>query len=747
MHRLNSKYLLSLKHRVNPKYTRLAGIIAACLLVILLIGGYLIYTKRQAILQHEIAKAIITAKKTYNLNLKIGSARFTGITTVTFTDISIVPEQRDSLLVIKNFVVSIKILPLIVGKLKLSDVILQNAHLNLTDIKGVKNFDFLFRKKRDSTANKPRADLSELSNNLINEVLYKIPDNLDMQNFLVSYTNDSTRVKLLTQATIKNGGLTSNLKVNDSVTWHFTGTMHPGDKNIDVMLYADKGKVELPYINKRYHAKVNFDNLAIKLTDVKHSSGETRISAYWSVHNLLVNQPGIAANDIVVQDGAIEANVVVGTNYVSLDSSSVIHLKKISAHPYIKYTLNPVKVYELKLNTGWQNAQDVFDSFPAGMFESLEGIKAAGKLNYAFNFYLDASKPDSLQFDSRLDKDAAFRLVQYGKTDLRKLNGPFVYTPYEHDKPMAPHIIGPQNPEYTPLDQISPYLRSAVMTAEDPTFYKNRGFVDKAIRQSLITDFKEHKFKRGGSTISMQLVKNSFLTRKKTLSRKIEEILIVWLIENNNIMTKDRMLEVYFNIIEWGPDVYGIAEASHYYFGKEPSELTLGESIFLASIVPRPKAGLYAFLPDGTLRPGLENYFNSLGRMMTGKGFTQADSSSYGFYTVHLKEAMRHRVASVDSAAASRMLNAPPDDDNEAIPVIVEPTPPPVKKLSFIQRLFGKKDTVAQKTEQKLRDEENQRVQSIDTAGKTKKQIRQEKRAIKQQEKARRQALKDQGQL
>ncbi|MDB5029454.1 transglycosylase domain-containing protein [Mucilaginibacter sp.] len=738
----------NLLSRLNPKYVRIAGIVVAIFFVILLIGGYLIYSKREAILQSEIAKAKAKAMSLYHLDLQIESAHFTGITTVSCQNITIVPQQRDSLLSIKHFEVSIKIWPLIFGNIKLADVEMQNAHLNLTDIKGVKNFDFLFKKKKDSTATHTKVDLSELSNNLIKEVLYKIPDNLGVDNFLISFTNDSTRVKLLTTtAKIDDGDLTSTIKVNDTVaTWHFAGTMHPSDKEIDVKLYADKGKVEIPFIEKRFKARVNFDNLTIRLNNVTHSNGETQIATYCSAHNLLVNQPGLAANDIVVQDGSIEANVFVGTNYVSLDSSSVIHLKKLSAHPFIKYTLSPVKIYELKLTTGWQNAQDIFDSFPTGMFETFDGIQVAGKLNYGLNFYVDMSKPDDLQFDSRMDKDAAFRIIKYGKTDLGKLNKPFVYTPYENDKPVKPHTIGPENPEYTPLEEMSPYLRNAVMTAEDPTFYKNHGFVEKAIRQSIITDIKDHKFKRGGSTISMQLVKNSFLTRQKTLSRKIEEILIVWMLENNNIMTKDRMLEVYFNIIEWGPGVYGISEAAHYYFGKSPSELTLGESIFLASIVPRPKAGLYAFLPDGSLRPGLENYFNSLGRMMTGKGFTQVDSSSYGFYAVRLKESMRRNVAPVDSAAANKMLNAPVDDDlGLQLPIIEEPQP--VKKPTFFQRLFGKKDTVVKKTEQRLMEEEQQRLNAIDTAGKTKKQIRQEKRAIKQEEKDRRKALKDQGLL
>lgn len=734
--------------RLNPKYIRVAVIVAVSIIVVLLIGGYIAFSKREAILQHEIVKAKALAKKKYNLDLQIGSAHFTGLTTVTCTEIVIVPENRDSLLNIKHFDVSIKLLPLLFGNVKLANVDLLNGHLNLTDIKGVKNFDFLFKKKADSTQTHTKVDLSELSNNLIRQVLYKIPDNLLVNNFLISFKNDSTQLKLLTQtAKIDDGQLTSTIKLNDTVaTWHLSGTMHPSDKQIDVKLYADNGKVEVPFIGKRFNAKVNFDNITIKLNNVKHSSGETRIETYCSAHNLLVNQPGLAANDIVIPDGSVEANFYVGPNYISLDSSSVIHLKKLSAHPFIKYTLNPTKIYELKVFTGWQNAQDLFDSFPNGMFESLSGIKVAGKLNYSANFFLNKSQPDSLQVDSRMDKSADFKIIAYGKTDLSKLNRPFLYTPYEKDKPMPSHMIGPSNPDYTPLEDISPYLRNAVMTAEDPTFYKNHGFVEKAIRQSIITDIKKHQFKRGGSTISMQLVKNSFLTRKKTLSRKIEEILIVWLIENNNIMTKDRMLEVYFNIIEWGPDIYGIAEAARYYFGKTPAELDLGESIYLASIVPHPKTGLYAFLPDGSLRPGLENYFNSLGRMMMGKGFVQADSSSYGFYTVRLKESLRRRVAPVDSAAASRILNSPVDDDiDSAIPVIDEPVVE--KKPNFFQRLFGKKDTTQQKTDQMLKDEQEQRINAIDPTGKTGKEIRQEKRAIKDDIKAKRKALKEQGKL
>ncbi len=602
--------------RLNPKYIRIAGIVLASLFVLFLIGGYIAYSKREALLQHAIEKAKAKAKSSYNLDLQIGSAHFTGLSTVAFTDITIVPAQRDTLLNIKQFEVSVKIMPLILGEVKLADVSLENGHLNLTDINHVKNFDFLFKRKKDTTV-KTKVNLSELSYNLINQVLYKIPDDLSVSNFLISFKNDSSSFKLLTKtAAIKDGQLTSTIDINDgAATWHFAGRMHPSDKDIDIKLYADGKKVELPYIERKYRLKVNFDTLSTRLTKVEHGGGETRISGSWGVSNLLINQPGLSSSDIVVPNAGIDANIFVGDNYLSIDSSSLIHLKKITAHPYIKYTLSPVKIYELKVNTGWMEAQDLFDSFPTGMFDSLQGIQVEGKLNYSLNVALNTAHPEDVIFDSRLNKDD-FKIIRYGKTDLGKLNNEFTYTPYEKGKPMPSRFIGASNPDFTRLDDISPNLRNAVMTAEDPSFYTNHGFVEESIRKSLATDFKEKKFKRGGSTISMQLIKNSFLSREKTLSRKIEEILIVWMIENNQIMTKDRMLEVYFNIIEWGRNIYGIGEASRYYFGKTPAELTIGESIYLASIVPHPKTGLYAFMPDGTLRPGLEGYFNLSGNLI-----------------------------------------------------------------------------------------------------------------------------------
>ena len=180
--------------------------------------------------------------------------------------------------------------------------------------------------------------------------------------------------------------------------------------------------------------------------------------------------------------------------------------------------------------------------------------------------------------------------------------------------------MGSENPNYTPLDQISPYLQKCVLTSEDPSFLTHRGFINEAFKQSILKNIRTKKTSHGASTISMQLIKNVFLTREKTVSRKLEEILLVYILENNRIASKERMLEVYFNIIEWGPNVYGIGEAAQFYFQKRPADLTLKECLFLATIVPKPKKFMWQFDNEGNLKAFAKQQQKFLSNLMLRRG-------------------------------------------------------------------------------------------------------------------------------
>lgn len=634
------------------KYKKPVLIILSVLFSLLLVTGMVAFFKRDALLKSAVNRAILAAKRKYNLNVKIGKYNFNGLSSVHFQDISVIPEQKDSLAKIQDFTVGVKLFPLFFGKVKISELSIHHALISLIKKDSTSNYDFLFKKSvKDSTSLKPQTDLSELANKLLNQALDKIPEDMKVNNFLITFDEDSTHLSLLTEtASIDNGVVKSTIKLNKTqAVWHVNGTANPSDQHLDLKLFADNQKVTFPYLDKKYHLTLSFDTVRSVMNRAEKVHHRFEIDGSWSVKNLLINQPKIAANDIVVKEASIDARILVGENYVALDSSSVVYLGNVALNPFLKYTVFPHKIYEMKIRTNPQKAQDIFNAFPTGLFESLEGIKVQGKLKYDLNFYLDSSQPDSVKFNSSLTGSDDFKILSFGKTNFQKINGEFIYTPYEKGKPVRDLIVGPANPNYTSISQISPNLQHALMTSEDPSFYSHHGFVEESIRQSIATNFKAKSFKRGGSTISMQLVKNVFLNRQKNLARKIEEILIVWLIENEHLSTKQRMYEVYLNIIEWGRNIYGIGEAAHYYFDKSPSDLTLGESIYLAHIVPKPKASLYAWQSDGTLKPYLLGYYNLIGGLMARRGYTENDSTHFGFYDVRLKESLRAQLTQTDS--------------------------------------------------------------------------------------------------
>lgn len=715
------------KINIPKKYLKIGAWVLGILTIVLIIVGSIAYSKREALLQKMIVKAIAKANNDYDLDVKIGEAGFSGLSTVHMTNISVVPKERDTLTTISDMTIGVKLWPLIFGDVKLAEMNLKDGRINVVFKDSLSNLDFfLKRKKKDNSENKPKVALSEIANNLLNQILYKVPDDMEIKNLLLTLNdNDTAKLSFLTTtATIDGGVLQSTIQVNNNeATWHVNGEVKAGRKHFDVMVYADNKKVELPYLNNKLHAKVSFDTIRTVLKGADYSGDDYKIEGSWSVRNLLLNHPKIAANDIVVPEARIDADLLIGSNFVALDSTSTVYLKKAEIHPYLKYTLSPNKIYEVKLNAPEQDAQEMLNAFPQGLFESLEGLKVSGKVKYALNFYLNSAEPDSVKFNSGLTP-TSFKILKWGKINLQKINEPFIYTPYEYGKPMRDIMIGPSNPNYTPLSQVSSNFKNAILTSEDPSFFSHKGFVQESIRKSFAVNFKEKKFVRGGSTISMQLVKNVFLSRKKTLARKAEEILIVWLIENNRLVSKNRMLEVYFNIIEMGQNVYGIGEATRHYFGKSPSELNIGEGIFLANIVPRPKIALFKFRGDGGLKDYMYNYFQYIGNIMARRGLTPSDTSGYGFYNVRLREGLRQYLLPDTTEIDTNAF-----DNEDPMPAIE--TQDDSKNL--FDRLFGgKKDSVSRP------------ANTVDTV-KTKKQIRQEKREQRRREKEQEKQKEDNG--
>jgi monofunctional biosynthetic peptidoglycan transglycosylase len=139
---------------------------------------------------------------------------------------------------------------------------------------------------------------------------------------------------------------------------------------------------------------------------------------------------------------------------------------------------------------------------------------------------------------------------------------------------------------FVPLRRIAPDLQHAVVSAEDGRFRQHHGFDWVEMQKVLEDDIKRGRLGRGGSTITQQLVKNLFLTTERSLIRKAAEFAVVPMMEA--LLSKDRILELYLNVIEWGPGIYGAQAASEYYYHQPASAVNREQSARLAAIIPAP---------------------------------------------------------------------------------------------------------------------------------------------------------------
>jgi hypothetical protein len=159
----------------------------------------------------------------------------------------------------------------------------------------------------------------------------------------------------------------------------------------------------------------------------------------------------------------------------------------------------------------------------------------------------------------------------------------------------APAIaVGPANSDFVPLAELPVHVVRAITTSEDGGFFGHEGFDFEELRNAFAEGAVAGRVVRGGSTITQQLAKNLYLTREKTLTRKVREAAITVALEAT--VPKQRLLEIYLNVVEWGPGVWGLGPAARHWFGKDARELTPMEAAFLASIIPNPTR--YHFMYD-----------------------------------------------------------------------------------------------------------------------------------------------------
>ena len=215
------------------------------------------------------------------------------------------------------------------------------------------------------------------------------------------------------------------------------------------------------------------------------------------------------------------------------------------------------------------------------------------------------SDPASLSVSQKID----FTPPRQMPPAVARLRGDFIFSPDEGAGPHRPVDVSPASVDFIALRDVPPLFVRTLLLAEDAGFYGHRGIDLHELITALLTNWSRGGAARGASTITQQLAKNLFLSRDKQLGRKLEELAITFLLES--ALGKDRILEIYLNIIEWGPDLRGLRPAAHNYFGREPRALTPAEMAFLVAIIPGPIKYQSSFA-HGTPGPGLRSLIDEL---------------------------------------------------------------------------------------------------------------------------------------
>ena len=590
---------------------------------------------RDSLLQQAIAKASNKIDKEYNCAFSVKQAKFDGITGIDLSEIALVPKNADTLFRIQKMKTSVSFWHLIVGKIQLGTLKVSNGFVQLINNKKGKNFQAFINKKNENSAEKTaeKRNYAELAYNIISKALNLIPTDMKLENLVFKLDDNGKKATIdIKKLVLIDKQLDTNINVKTNTfaqRWRIKGFADPRNNKTDISFFnLDTGAIKVPYFDERFNLKSSFDSIRLNVKNIDMDGDKLHIDGFSTISNLKINHPKIASKDVVIKNAKFDYHFLFGSNFISVDSSSTVEFNKIKFHPFLAFDTEKDTVYKFKVAIPKMKAQDFILSLPNGLFSNFQGMEAEGNFDYFLNFIFNKNKPNQLVFDSKLNKED-LKVTKYGAANLNKLNGEFVYRAIIKNIEQRPVLVGNANPNYTPLNQISPYLRKSVLTTEDPSFFSHHGFIAEAFKQSIIKNIKTKQFSRGASTISMQLIKNVFLTRQKTLSRKLEEILLVYILENNRIASKERMLEVYFNIIEWGPNVYGIGEASHFYFQKSPSELTLNECIYLANIIPSPKKFMYQFNDEGNLKGFAITKQKYLTNLMMRRGILSADDTIY----------------------------------------------------------------------------------------------------------------------
>ncbi len=343
-------------------------------------------------------------------------------------------------------------------------------------------------------------------------------------------------------------------------------------------------------------------------------AGVVRIEGGASVENFGLAHNGLAHDPIDGLAVELDGSVLVDTLRRRITSPGItVHVNGIpmTFAGWVERSARMLAI-DASVRVPDVSCDDIRRSLPREVTGPLAGFEFTGTLGGDAHLALDTARLSDtlLAFDIR--NDCAVNR-QNSEVALERFTRPFVQRVEEPGGTVRAFVTGPGAPAWVSLENVSPLVAAAVVNREDGGFYRHRGFSPDQIRGALVRDVGAGRFAYGASTLSMQLVKNVFLAREKTLVRKFQEVALTWWVEQR--LDKRSILELYLNVVEFGPGIYGIGPAARYFFGRQPAELTPLQAIYLATLLPAPTPRYVNFERGGLTPEGL-NRLRAIARSM-----------------------------------------------------------------------------------------------------------------------------------
>ena len=284
--------------------------------------------------------------------------------------------------------------------------------------------------------------------------------------------------------------------------------------------------------------------------------------------------------------------------------------------------------YDVQLHVPPAPCQSLLTAFPPQLIPGLKGFSMQGTMRADVEAHIDYADIEALTLDGDVDLWGCKVVDRPINAESTRLASSFTHTVTMRDGKQRTVRLYPGSGSFTPLGSISPYMQYAVLTTEDGGFYRHRGFLPSQFQTALRRNLAAGEVRLGASTITMQMVKNVLLSHERTLSRKLQEMFLTWYLETE--LSKARIMEIYLNVVEFGPGIYGVTRAANHYFGRHPADLDPAEAVYLALMLPSP-VRRHAQYCRGELTDAFKVKMRRILGIMNGRGrITDLDFAVYG---------------------------------------------------------------------------------------------------------------------